>query len=514
MPIRSFSTLARNWSWSGIASIWWIGSRLFLTPFVLQRISIDGYGVWSLLFALPTSVSVIDASFGQAYIKLTAEYEARKDRDGLSRLLGAGMLLVGSIGAVGLALVWLTRQWTLPLLQVPERLLEPAGNALLLVCITVVLQMSLGNVRQVLTGLQRADLTSKAAILSSVINFGLSLVLLDLGWGLEGLAVSFLAGEMCAIAIVRFWVHQLAPGLRLSPLRATRDAMHSVVALGARFQGLYFLTQWTTNGFRMLLAALLGPEFLGFFELAHRLLNLGEIGSNTVYTPMMPLLAQIHSDADTSGARDLYRMGTRVMFTISLLSFGFLFAFAPTALSVWTGQSYKPAAWTVRALAIAFLAKTLTAMGTADLRARGSFRLEYRYTLLNVGLRIALVGPLFWLFGYEGFVAAGGIALTLSSLWFFERFHHAQGLPVGPVVREAIVRPVLAVVPIVAASMLIIEHFPFPDLVAIGRWHLAGHLLTTALVFGCIGLLSIWRFGLAPEEQGDLARLLRSLASS
>jgi O-antigen/teichoic acid export membrane protein len=513
MPKLSFSMLARNWSWSGIASLWWLGSRLFLTPFVLERISVDGYGVWSLLFALPATISVIDASFGQAYVKLTAEHEAKGDREGLSRLLGAGMALVGSIGAAGLAVVWLTRTWTLPWLQIPDRLLEPAGNALLLICITVVLQMSIGNVRQVLTGLQRADLTNKAAILSSVINFVLSLWLLSLGWGLEGLALSFLTGEVVAIGLVRLWLHRLTPGLHLSPFRATRESMRTVISLGARFQGLYFLTQWTTNGFRMLLSGLLGPEVVGYFELAHRLLNLGELGANIVYTPMMPLFAQLHSERDAGSARSLYRMGTRLMFAVSLLSYGFLFAFADTALGVWTGQSFDAATWTVRALSVAFLAKTLTAMGTAELRAKGAFRLEYQYTVLNVGLRIALVAPLYLLFSYEGFVLAGSCALTLSSMWFFYRFHRDQGLALQPVIVEAILRPVAAVIPIVVASQLLVTRFPFPNLEMISRWRLGGELVLAALAFGGLGLLAIWKFSLAADEQQDLARRLRGIAS-
>src|SRR5262245_25305143 len=99
-PSVSLPNLARNWSWSGIASIWWIGSRLFLTPLVLQQISLEGYGVWTLLFSLPASINVLDASFGQAYIKLTAEHEARGERALLSSLLGAGMALVGGGGAL------------------------------------------------------------------------------------------------------------------------------------------------------------------------------------------------------------------------------------------------------------------------------------------------------------------------------------------------------------------------------------------------------------------------------
>jgi O-antigen/teichoic acid export membrane protein len=514
MPKLSISMLARNWSWSGLASFWWIGSRLFLTPFVLQRISVDGYGVWSLLFALPATVSVLDASFGQAYIKLTAEHEARGDRAGLSRLLGAGMALVGSLGAVGLTVIWLTRGWTLPWMQVPERLIESAGNALFLVCFTVVLQMSIGNVRQVVTGLQRLDLASQAQILSSIVNFALSLWLLDRDWGLEGLALSYLIGEVLGIAMLRIWLHRLAPGLHLSPLHATWDSLRAIVSLGARFQGLYFLTQWTTNGFRMLLAALLGPAYVGYFELAHRLLALGELGSNIVFAPMMPLFAQMHSERDSGSARSLYRMGTRLMFAVSLLSYGFLFAFAPTALAVWTGQSYELATWTVRALAIPFLVKTLTAMGTAELRARGSFRLEYQYTILNVGARIALVAPLYWLFGYEGFVSAGACALTASSLWFFYQFHRQQRLELWPVVVEALVRPVLAVVPFVVAALLLLRSFPFSDLAVIGRVGLGGELLLAAVAFGGLGLVSIWRFGLGRDEQADLARRLRSIASS
>ena len=510
MSSVSFAALTRNWSWSGIGSIWQLGSRFILTPLILSKIDIEGYGVWVLLFSLSTTVDVLGSSFGQAYIKLAADRQAGQDPDVLAEEIGAGMGLLGGLSVLGLGTLWLLRGWILPWLSVPEPLLEPAGVALLMICFTVCMHMSIGCVREVLVGLQRTDLSTQSKLVSSTVHFVLAWILLERGWGLAGLGISFAIGEVAATVYAWVWCRKVMPELVLSPLRATRAGLRRVLGLGARFQGLYMLTQFTTQGFRMLLSAWLGPAALGVFGLAERVLMLGELGARTIQGPMMAAFASLHASGESARARFLYVSGSRLLFLTSLISFGFLAVFADRIIDTWTGQAFEVAAWTVRALAIAYVAKTLSAMGTADLRARGVFDLEYQYTLLNVGARVGLVLPLAWLFAYEGFVLSGAIALTVSSVWFFLRFQSRAGVPQWASIWEIAVQPLCAVLPVLIASALLAQHMSADEVLA-GRWLELARLLAWGVGVGSASLVVTWLFVLDTQERRELTRRVQSL---
>jgi hypothetical protein len=88
---------------------------------------------------------------------------------------------------------------------------------------------------------------------------------------------------------------------------------------------------------------------------------------------------------------------------------------------------YPLAPWTLRTLMVAFVMEQLSGVGTASLRSRGRVRLELLTGGLTVLLRALLLLPLFWLWGYEGFVIATSAAGVLAILWFAWAFCRGPG---------------------------------------------------------------------------------------
>jgi len=58
----SVKSLGRNAAYAALAQIWRIGSRFVLTPIILSKIGLDGYGTWILLFSLCDYVSVFSTT--------------------------------------------------------------------------------------------------------------------------------------------------------------------------------------------------------------------------------------------------------------------------------------------------------------------------------------------------------------------------------------------------------------------------------------------------------------------
>ncbi len=448
-------SLGRSAAYGVVAQVWRIGSRFVLTPLILSRIGLDGYGVWTLLFTLCAYVNLVDATFSIAYSKFTAEYDAKGDYRTLAQIIGSGMAFVGGIGAVVLTLLWL---WHAPILNglgVPAEMVPQAGQALLIVSACVLMRMCAGCVFQVLAGLQRLDLRYKLGILASAIEFGVSIVLLYAGHGLLALALGHLAGQVVATAAAWRLCRRLCPQLRISPFNVSRRGLRSIISLGGRFQALAVLQLLMAQGIKVLISGLLGVSTLAIYEIAQKLLSLGSAVAGAVIAPLMPAFANLHAGEDRSRLTALYERGSRLVAATCMPCYAFLAIFADRLILLWTGQDYPLAAWTVRCLAVPFVLLQLTGVGTSSLRGRGVVRLELLFGIINATIIAALVGPGYWLWGYKGILASVATSVLVGSSWFLIAFARQEWVDLKGHAKIVLLRPILVLGPVIAATALL-----------------------------------------------------------
>jgi O-antigen/teichoic acid export membrane protein len=505
----TLSGLARGSFYAGVATVWQIASRIILTPFILDRIGLEGFGIWALVIGLSAPAGAVGASFGLAYAKFTAQLDAERDYASLGRLLSSGITAVGGVAVLLLGALALARRPLLELAGVGPELVEPAGAAFLFVAGTVVLQLTLGASLEVLAGLQRTDLRFKATLLSSIVYFFGALATLAQGWGLPGLGLAYLLGEGTGIALAWLWCRWTCPQIEVSVRHVSLRGLRELMSLGGRFQLLFLVNELGSNAFRVLLSAILGPASLGIWEIARRLIRLAKAVSRSVLQPLMPAFAHLHARGEEQRAIRTYRQGSRIVFGLALGSLGFVAAFADTAILVWTGETYRLAAWTTRILAVGFVMVEVTGVTTASLRGRGQVGLELTAALLNLGLRALLTAPLFLIWGYEGFVWAAATGMCVGPLWYLWRFARRESLPVLALLRDIVVMPTLVLAPLIAAAFLIASG-PVLDLgIASRRWAGLVQLAIWGVLYtGSAGVVS-WLLLLSGGERGAVIEAAR-----
>lgn len=500
--------LARNTLYAGVQQVWTIGSRFVLTPIIIDRIGLEGYGTWALLFGICAYVSMFDTSFSFAYCKFTAEYDRRRDYDGLSQIIGSGIAVVGSIGLIGLAAIWLFRTPILHVLKVPDALMHDAGIALLLIAAMLLLRMSVGGVFQVLAGLQRLDLQYKLQIAASIVEFATTLAFLTLGWGLLALAYGYTVAQLTATLGGRIYCWRLCPALSISPLRASRRGTREVLSLGGRFQLLFVINTAITQGLRLLISGLCGVAALGVFELAFKLVSLGTMASGSVISPLMPAFANLRAGGDTERRRLLYEGSSKLVAIGAVVAMGFLALYADQAIVIWTNHAFPLAAWTIRVVIVAELLSLLTGVATSDLRGAGLLRLEMQFALLAAVAFAASVYPGYRLAGYEGLVIAVTGSRSLAALWFLWTFARGEGFSFAHHLRETLARPLLAVLPAVALVWLAGVLSGAVGYSDHGRWLLLGPMAVLGVVYTAASAVMMWFAVLSKAEREIAAGLI------
>jgi O-antigen/teichoic acid export membrane protein len=436
------SSLALN-----LGQAWQIISRFVLTPVILAKLGLEGFGAWVLVCGLTNYLAVVDTSFSTAYAKLTAEFDRRRDYDLLSEAIGSGMAVIGMVGVVGVGLLYVIGPLVLPLLGVPEDLLAGASSALFLVSIAVGLRLSLGCMLQVLDGLQRLDLRVQVNVLGSMVDFAFSLALLYLDFGLVALGSGLLAGRVVAITGAWVLVSRLLPQLRVSPRRLSRRGLGTILSLGARFQLLAVMNTVIGEAIRMMMSALCGIAVLGAFSLSRRLLSLATIPASSIIAPLLAAFANLEAGGDQERWELLLRRASKFLACAALVALVFIALFADALLFAWTGQRVELGSFTVRVLAIGTFFRLLTAVGTTSLRAAGTVRLEFLYGIL--GSVASLVGVLlgYAIAGYTGIVVALTSAQVLGAAYFIQAFAATRNVSLRRYLVGAVLLPAAAVAP-------------------------------------------------------------------
>lgn len=504
----SAKTLKRNSLYAALAQFWRLGSRFVLTPLIIAKIGLEGYGTWILLFSICGYVGMFNTSFGVAYSKFTAECDGRRDYVRLGGIISSGMVLIGGLGLLGLTLIWLWRVPILQILGVSPDLLHSAQTALLLICIALLVRMSFGCVYQILAGLQRTDLQYKLALGTSTLEFVVAIVLLFDGRGLVALAFAHVFSETLATAVAWVICRRLCPSLRISPARVSTAGMRSVISLGGRFQILSFLSTGVARTLKLLISALCGVSSLAVFELADKLLRLGKIASSALITPLMPAFANLHAREDHRKRRELFVYSSKLVAVTAVTSLGGLFALADQLVIMWTGNAYPTAAWTIRVLAGGQLVWIMTAIGTSSLRGLGTLRLEMTYSVIRAIILAVAFYPAYLLGGYQGMIVAILVARAASSIWFLARYSQIEGQGFGHYLREILLRSVVigAATTLLACSAVPLVQPWIPAWSARGQACL--EVAVVGLIFLAITFVILW-FGSfsASERQYLVTRL-------
>src|SRR3989304_2721202 len=177
---------------------------LITTPYIVHKLTIEGYGVYALLIGLVGYYGLLDLGLGQGGIKFVSGDKVKEDYESISRSINAALWVQIAAGLVGSGALVIFAESILRLLKVSPALWADAKIGLYVSAIGFFFTMLSGTLSSVLMGLQRYDITSKVNVVTNLLLTVLIVFVLFLGAGLK--EVIFLT---VASAIVMFTIYLL-----------------------------------------------------------------------------------------------------------------------------------------------------------------------------------------------------------------------------------------------------------------------------------------------------------------
>jgi O-antigen/teichoic acid export membrane protein len=333
-----FRRAAKNAGWSGLGFLVAPALQLLATPYLIEKLGIDVYGIWMLLNSVISVSGLASLGFGAAAIKFVSKYRARGEPEMVIRVLRSTLalfiLLAGTLALISFLfapdlIVHFTH------LSANQRLLIISGSRI--ASLAVFMRFIYSVVEAAAQGHERYDIESWFAILNSVLSIGGACFLASIGRGLLDilwLNVAVLGIGMIGLSIIMGRLignyRWLAPGIN----RAVCFELGGF-AIWSWVQSIGTLLYSQVD--RLIIGAMLGPAFLSYYVVCVQLAVLTHGLLCRTVSFIFPMAAAMHESGDTSKFRKVYNHG--MAFSISA---GFalnlpLFLFPQSILAAWLG---------------------------------------------------------------------------------------------------------------------------------------------------------------------------------
>jgi len=446
----------RSVVFGGLRYVFVVPIPFIMTPLILHRIGVAGYGTWAVFLAINGLTSLADLGLVGTLSKFVAEYYARQDFPALARLLSSGLTLFLLLDLVIGAALW----GTSPLLAgrlfrgstVPSTELVVLLRCFLIVIAANVLTQLFASVT---TGLQRLDLTNVISAANVMLSAFFGAFLLLRGWGMRGLVYGYVASGILTVVIYLIVVRRLLPQVALNPMRFDSTEARKMFGYSLRLYITQAAVAVHNQVEKVFLAMLVGVAPVGWYDIASDIsLKLrGSIGF--ILSPVLPAASELNALGDESRMKELYYRTHKYLAVCGVPAVGYVVAVSNRFVELWIGPGMKMIALPLSVLLVVNFFNLATGPGFLILAGKGDMKPGIQSAILGIVINIVLSLGLIYKFGFAGAVLGTSASLILASAYFMSVFHRRTGYSVSRVLQGSYLKPILCSILILAMLLTI-----------------------------------------------------------
>jgi O-antigen/teichoic acid export membrane protein len=426
-------TVSKNALATMISRLVYMVTRLFIPPFVLTRVGLEAYGLWTTAFILVAYLGVSTLGISNVYIKFIAEYKAKQEYEKASRLVSTGLMLTIPVcTALFMGVVWC---WPLieRAMHLPAYLAADAKPTILIVVLIFLSSISLCAFTDALSGAQQIAAAQGIATISFLVETGMIFLLVGIGHGIRGLAEAYLFRQMLTLVLSAWQVRRTMPWLKVSPRLWSNEALKLLLGYGGIVQLQSLLTTFLSSLERVVAVPLIGVEAAGLLDLAKKWPGSVTGIPSSIMSALLPAAShlQASSNAGRRELEQLYLQGSRYV-NLSFAYFaGFIVALAGPILHVWLGKRLDGADLLMILFTVSLQFHMLTGPGSSMMTGLGKPGESLRYCIANV-CALAISFPAMRLslgrWDVKTIGASVALATVLSATYFIRRTNRKLGI--------------------------------------------------------------------------------------
>lgn len=498
--LHSSHTIGRNATSSLLAQGAPLAVGVLTLPIIVRGLGPDGYGAFSLAWALLGYFSVMDLGLGRATTKFVAEYVARRELPELRNVVASAVAVQLGLGLVGAAL------WTLlvPLLvhrvfHVPPGLVRPAMVAYYLLAPALPVILVSASYAGVLEALQRFDLSNRVRLTAGIATYALPLPALWLGTGLVGVVVVVIAIRVASLAAFIALCQQMLPGL-VGPGLVNRRALRRLVRFGGWVTVTNVVSPVMVYFDRMVIGASLSLAAVTYYTAPYDVVTRLSVIPASLMATLFPAFSMVAAGGNLDRLRHLLRGSVKYLLVGMGPLIVALAALTPALLRLWLGPEFAVrSSLAARLLLVGVLINGVAQVPFAALQGTGRPDVVAKFHLLELPTYLVALYLGVHHLGIAGAAGAWLFRVAMDGALLSWAAARTCALEIS-VVFTKVVFPVgaaLAGLALVAGGIGAVDH------------RFGVQLLVTAVGLAGFSLLA-WHRLLDPAERAPLLALLKS----
>jgi O-antigen/teichoic acid export membrane protein len=422
-------TLRRNARVSTLTWVWAQGINLIRMMMLINFLSTEGYGLWIFSFSIMSYFVVYNFGIANAFVKYTAEYNARGEHDRLGQILSTGMTAGLLIGAGIIVFFFFFTESAIQFFNIHVDNAPDARFVIFGVAIVSAFSMVTSVYGAVLTGIQRLDIRNYCFVAGITIEFFFMVAALNLGYGIKTVTVLYTCNVIFSNLLCLIAVRRLLPEVHINPFRPRLDCVPPLFTLGGKMQLLGIVAMLVGSLDIVVFMKYGGEAFVGVYGSAQRFAQRAQGLALQGFGMLAPASADLLAREEHGALAEVYRGAQRFTAIGCAFVFGYLALYPDITMIFVMDEQYVPgAAFALRVLCFGLFFHTLTGPGTSMMRGAGLPFREMAYQVLTVVMFLAMFYPLMHAWSPDALkdpstldprlVATWPLALGAASLFF------------------------------------------------------------------------------------------------
>ncbi|HVX66086.1 MAG TPA: oligosaccharide flippase family protein [Bryobacteraceae bacterium] len=312
-----------------------ITSGVLLSPYLINKLGDQGYGVWVLVFGLIENYWILDLGLRSATVKYSAHYRAMGQPEKVNEVLNTGILYFSALAfALLFATAYLARNIE-RFFQVPPAYRDALSFLVMVVGASWAIGMIFNVFNACLEGFQDFGVSSRIWIAVTTLRVAGIFLLLHLGYGLMGLGVYVVCCQVFGYVLSYFAVRKVFPAQRFSPRFATWPMFRQLAGYGFHTLTSGVARQLLSQSAPLIIGHFHMPSFIGYYNVPVRLLQYTADAVDRVGLVTASNAAELTARHDTKAISRLGVYINRYCLTLFLPPAIFLAVYGAELMRVW-----------------------------------------------------------------------------------------------------------------------------------------------------------------------------------
>jgi len=449
-PPADKATLTKNTAYSVIGYLVSYALPIFLVPYVIWRVPLADYGVWIAVSVVGMWLSRCDLGIWAAIPREVAECRAREDTQGLRTLAATWWIFDGVVSVSILIAAVAFGKLLLPYV-VPKADEARAFPVLFLVSVQSALAPILRHQVQTLGGLQRLDLVHKMSIPVALLSAAATVLFLELGWGIEGLAASGAFFGVVQVPILSMLIAGVGHPKDLSPKHFSAGVLARLIRFGWKLEAGQAILQAFRSDRLLLMMTGFPSERVARYQFGAAVPDRLSGFVSVLSSAILPAATDLATRGDQERVRFLLMRGTKYHALAAFGLLGFAALFAPELLVLWLGRPFPDVVGVLRILTLGFGAWAVTCCAQAIAAALGRPGLQLAGGAAGLGLTVVLYIAVGRRYDYGHLAWAVTSGLALAQIAFMIGFRKVMAFRWREFAGNALLKPAVLALPLLAA---------------------------------------------------------------